>query len=51
MREPKERWKQLAEQAVNEQDLGKLLKLADEINRMLEAKERRLNENAKKESS
>jgi hypothetical protein len=41
--ETKERWMQLAEQAANEQDPKKLLKLVDEINRMLEAKEARLN--------
>jgi len=38
----RERWMQLAEQAANEQDSEKLLKLVDEINRMLEAKEDRL---------
>jgi hypothetical protein len=38
----RERWMQLAEQAANEQDSEKLLKLVDEINRMLDAKEDRL---------
>jgi hypothetical protein len=42
----KERWMELAEQAANEQDLNKLLKLVDEINQMLEAKENRLNTKA-----
>lgn len=40
--ELREQWMQLAEQAANEQDPEKLLKLVDEINRMLEAKEDRL---------
>jgi hypothetical protein len=47
--ETKERWMELAEQAANEQDPQRLLKLVEEINQMLEAKEKRLNE-AKKES-
>ena len=42
---------ELAKQAANEQDLNRLLKLVDEINQMLEAKEKWLNEKAKKESS
>ena len=40
--ETKERWMELCEQAANEQDSQKLLKLAEEINRMLQAKEDRL---------
>ena len=38
--ESKERWRQLAAQAANERDLGKLLELVDEISRLLEAKEK-----------
>ena len=38
----KERWRQLCEQAAMEQDPDKLLELVAEINRLLEAKERRL---------
>jgi len=33
--ETKERWMELAEQAANEQNPAKLLKLIEEINRML----------------
>ena len=44
----KEHWMELAEQAAKEQDLNKLLNLVDEIHQMLEAKEERLKENAKK---
>ena len=44
--EAKERWMQLAEQAANEQDPEKLIKLVDEINQMLKAKEDRLNKEA-----
>ena len=47
----KEHWMELAEQAAKEQDLNKLLNLVDEINQMLEVKEKRLKENAKKEAS
>jgi len=42
MRENRERWVQLCEQAANEQDPEKLMELVAEINRLLEAKERRL---------
>jgi hypothetical protein len=42
MRENRERWMQLCEQAANEQDPEKLMELVAEINRLLEAKERRL---------
>ena len=45
--ETKEHWMKLAEQAANEQDPKRLMELVDEINRMLEAKEKRLNEKAK----
>ncbi len=38
----KEQWIQLCEQAAVEQDSEKLLVLVEEINRMLEEKERRL---------
>ena len=44
--ETKERWMQLAEQAANEHDPEKLMKLVDEINQMLKAKEDRLNAKA-----
>jgi hypothetical protein len=44
--EAKERWMLLAEQAANEQDPKKLLKLVDDINRMLQAKEDRLHAKA-----
>jgi hypothetical protein len=40
--EQKERWQELCAQAAVEQDPQKLLKLAKEINDLLEAKERRL---------
>ena len=42
MRENRERWMQLCEQAANEQDPEKLMELVAEINRLLEAKDRRL---------
>jgi hypothetical protein len=41
---PKERWQELCEQAAKEQDAEQLLKLIDEINRMLWEKEQRLTE-------
>jgi hypothetical protein len=37
-----ERWKKLCEQAAVEQDPEKLLQLTEEINRLLEVKEERL---------
>jgi hypothetical protein len=37
-----ERWRELCQQAVVEQDSQKLLQLIREINQLLEAKERRL---------
>ena len=40
--ETEERWRRLCEQAVHEQDPNKLMKLMEEINRLLEAKEQRL---------
>lgn len=40
--ETEERWRQLCEQAVRERDPDKLLKLTQEINRVLEEKEKRL---------
>jgi hypothetical protein len=40
--ETKERWMELCEQAAVEQDTTKLLRLAEEINRLLEEKEKRL---------
>ena len=39
----KERWMQLCERAANEKDPAKVLELVQEINRLLEEKERRLN--------
>ena len=42
MRENTERWMELCKQAAVEQDPTKLLKLVQEINNLLEAKERRL---------
>ena len=42
MQEQRERWLQLCEQAATEQDPEKLMALIAEINRLLEAKERRL---------
>jgi len=44
MRENEERWKQLCAQAAQEQDPEKLVKLITEINRLLEAKRKRLSE-------
>ena len=46
MQEQRERWMQLCEQASTEQDPEKLMKLIAEINRLLEAKERRLRQNS-----
>jgi hypothetical protein len=40
-----EQWMQLCEQAAVEQDEDKLLALVEEINRMLDEKERRLQRN------
>ena len=42
MQEQRERWMQLCEQAATEQDPEKLMVLINEINQLLEAKERRL---------
>lgn len=42
MRENEERWKQLCAQAAEEQDPKKLAELVMEINRLLEAKRRRI---------
>ena len=39
-----ERWRKLCEQAAIEQDPQKLLQLAEEINRLLQTKEERLQE-------
>jgi hypothetical protein len=49
--ETKERWMQLAEQAANEQDPKKLMVLVAEINRLLEAKQARINAESKREPS
>lgn len=38
----KERWRELCERAENEQDVHKLIELAEEINRLLKEKEDRL---------
>jgi hypothetical protein len=40
--EQKERWMELCEQAANETDSVKLLKLITEINRLLDEKSRRI---------
>jgi hypothetical protein len=40
--EKKERWMELCEQAADEQNPDKLLAMIQEINRLLEEKERRL---------
>jgi hypothetical protein len=40
--EKKERWMELCEQAANEQDSAKLLKLVTEINRLLDEKSKRI---------
>jgi hypothetical protein len=45
MHEHTERWKQLCELAAKEQDPKKLVALINEINQLLEAKERRLRGN------
>jgi hypothetical protein len=45
MKENRERWMKLCEQAANEQDPGKLMELVAEINRLLEEKEQRLKSN------
>ena len=42
MRENREKWMELCEQAATEQDPEKLMELILQINRLLEAKERRL---------
>jgi hypothetical protein len=41
--EKKERWQELCEQATEEQDTQKLLKLVQEIDRLLAEKQERLN--------
>ncbi len=46
MQDQRERWMQLCEQAATEQDPEKLMALIAEINRLLEAKERRLRHNS-----
>jgi hypothetical protein len=46
----KERWQELSELAANEQDPKKLLELVQEINRLMEAKERRLRGESPNES-
>ena len=45
MRENLQKWMELCEQAATEQDPEKLMELISEINRLLEAKERRLKGN------
>jgi len=42
MQAQKERWKQLCERVVVEQDPEKFMQLVDELNTLLEEKERRL---------
>ena len=46
MQDSQEIWKQLCEQASKEQDPIKLMELIAEINRLLEAKEKRLKANS-----
>jgi len=43
MQENRERWMQLAELAANEQDPKKLVALVEEINRLLEQKQKQPN--------
>jgi hypothetical protein len=45
MRENREKWMELCEQAATEQDPEKLMELISQINQLLEAKERRLRGN------
>jgi hypothetical protein len=45
MRENREKWMELCEQAATEQDPEKFMELISQINRLLEAKERRLKGN------
>jgi hypothetical protein len=45
MKDNMDRWKELCERAAKEQDPEKLMELIAEINRLLEAKERRLRRN------
>jgi hypothetical protein len=47
----RETWMHLCEQAAIEQDADKLLALVNEINRMLEEKENRLQKNKRSEGS
>jgi hypothetical protein len=52
--EIKERWRELCEQAAEEQDHNKLMELIEEINSLLEAKQQRLSgqeQEAKKHSA
>jgi hypothetical protein len=46
MRENREKWMELCEQAAKEQDSEKLVELISQINQLLEAKERRLKSKA-----
>jgi hypothetical protein len=47
----KERWIELCEMAATEQDYQKLLKLVQEINRLLDEKEQRLKPKGRREES
>jgi hypothetical protein len=47
----KERWMELCEMAATEQDYQKLLKLAEEINRLLDEKEQQLKSKGRREES
>lgn len=52
--ETRQRWQKLCEEAAEEQDHNKLMKLIDEINTLLETKEQRLSaqeQQAKKQSA
>jgi hypothetical protein len=51
MQEHRERWMQLCEQAANEQDPEKLMKLIAEINRLLDAKQQRIKGNPPDQST
>jgi len=42
MQDHKERWQRLCEQIANEQDPARFAALVDELNKLLEEKERRL---------
>ena len=51
MQAQKERWKQLCERVVVEQNPDKFMQLVDELNSLLEEKERRLDEQRQPEGA